>query len=223
MIYLDKFLHFISADGHHYKVPSSLFTLSLYPHLMVEGRPFEAHDPTSHNSASKPLPLVYLSSRFGISKVCNLDNVARRWHGLIDISDNRGSVSVESVVDSSFAKTDAGDTEVDYPYFGYKVYIEFYDEDFQLKTISDWIEWAYRSQDDLTHKLRTVDVTLEGVAQYVKIRYSCFQSSDVTDSGPHVDYVSDYIRIHHGSWSIDFNSQTVSDDRIRFIFSEQIS
>ena len=227
MIYLDKFLHFISADGHHYKVPSSLLTgSSLDPHLMVEGRPFAAYEPTSHNSASKPLPLVYLSSEYGIPHVYNLynlDNVARRWLGHIHISDNQGSVSVSSVVASSFAKTDAGGTEVDDPYFGYKVYIEFYGADFQLKTISDWIEWAYRSQDELTHELRTVDVTLEGVAQYVKIRYSCFQSSDVTDSGPHVDYVSDYICIYPGLWPIDFSSQTVSGDRIHFIFSEQIS
>ena len=223
MIYLDKFLHFISADGHHYKVPSSTWPVTRYPHLRVEGRPFEAYDPTSHNLASKPLPLVYLSSRYGTPRVCNLDNVARVWGGHISISDNQGSVSVESVTDSSFGKTDAGYTDADDPYFGYKVYIEFYDEYFQLKTISDWIEWAYRSRDELTHELRTVDVTLEGDAQYVKIRYSCFQSSDVTDSGPHVDYVSDYIHIYHGSQSITFSSQPVSSDRIRFIFSEQIS
>lgn len=226
MIYLDKFLHFISADGHHYKVPSSEFTLSPNPPLMVEGRPFETYVPASANSASKPLPLAYLSPRFGIPSVYNLynlDNVARRWLGRIHISDNQGSVSVKSVTDSGFAHTDAGDADVDYLYFGYKVYIEFYDANFQLKTISDWIEWAYRSQNELTHELRTVDVTLEGVAQYVKIRYSCFQSSDVTDSGPHVDYVSGYIYIYPGSQSIDSSSSAVSDNRIHFIFSEQIS
>ena len=223
MIYLDKFLHFISADGHHYKVPSSEFALSRYPHLMVEGRPFEVYDPTDHNTASKPLPLAYLSSAHGISRVYNLDNVARVWLGHISISDNQGSVSVGSVVNSDFGKTDAGFTEADHPYFGYKVYIEFYDKYFQLKTISDWIEWAYRSQNELTHELRTVDVTLEGVAQYVKIRYSCFQSPDVTDSGPHVDYVSDYIRIYSRSQSIDPSSPTVSSSGIYFIFSEQIS
>lgn len=217
MIYLDKFLHFISADGHHYKVPSSLFALSLTnSHLMVEGRPFATYDPTSHNDASKPLPLAYSLSQHGTPYVYNLDNVARRWLGHIDISGNQGSVSVKAVTDSNFGKTDAGMTDVDDPYFGYKVYIEFYDKHFQLKTISDWIEWAYRSQDNLTHELRTVDVTLEGVAQYVKIRYSCFQSSDVTDSSPHVDYASDYIRIY-GPRPID------SNNRIYFIFSEQIS
>lgn len=223
MIYLDKFLHFISADGHHYKVPSSSLSLSSRdPHLMVEGRPFEAYDPVSHNMASKPLPLAYSSSENGIPHVYNLDNVARSWSGHIIISGSQGSVSVKSVINSDFTKTDTT-SEGDDPYFGYKVYIEFYDEYFQLKTISDWIEWAYRSQNELTHELRTVDVTLEGVAHYVKIRYSCFQSSDVTDSGPHVDYVSDYINIYSGSWSINSISQTVSSDRIRFIFSEQIS
>lgn len=109
------------------------------------------------------------------------------------------------------------------PYFGYKVYIEFYDEHFQLKAASDWVEWAYQYRDRLTHRLREVNVTLEGVAQYVKIRYNCFQSSDVTDSGPHVDYTSDYIRIYNGYNDIDSNSQTVSSSHIYFIFSEQIS
>ena len=224
MIYLDKFLHFISADGHHYKVPSSfLSVMSVYPHLMVEGRPFAAYEPTNHNNASKPLPLAYFSSSLGISSVYNLDNVARRWVGHISISDNQGSVSVESVTDSIFAKTDAGGSEADDPYFGYKVYIEFYDEYFQLKTTSDWIEWAYRDGDKLTHELRTVNVTLEDRAQYVKIRYNCFQSSDVTDSGPHVDYTSDYIHIFGGYNAITSTSQTVSAPYIHFIFSEQIS
>ena len=190
---------------------------------MVEGRPFAVYEPTSHNNASKPLPLAYFSSSLGISLVYNLDNVARRWLGHISISDNQGSVSVESVVNSGFGKTDAGGTEVDYPYFGYKVYIEFYDEHFQLKTTSDWIEWTYRDGDKLTHELREVYVTLEGVAQYVKIRYNCFQSSDVTDSGPHVDYTSDYIHIFGGHNAIASFSQTVSAPYIYFIFSEQIS
>ena len=176
-----------------------------------------AYDPTGSNYASKPLPLAYSSSAHDFSRVYNLDNVARRWLGHISISDNEGSVSVESVIDSGFGKTDAGGTETDNPYFGYKVYIEFYDEDFQLKTTSDWIEWAYRDGDKLTHQLRAVNVTLEGVAQYVKIRYNCFQSSDVTDSGPHVDYASDYIRIYGG-----YNAIT-STKPIYFIFSEQIS
>lgn len=219
MIYLDKFLHFISADGHHYKVASSLSVpFSGDPHLMVGG-PFAGHDPTSHNNASKPLPLAYLSSDIqGYLRVYNLDNVARRWLGHISISGNQGSVSVRSVIASGFGLTDAGGTDVDYPYFGYKVYIEFYDEHFRLKTTSDWIEWAYRGGNNLTHKLRTVNVTLEGVAQYVKIRYNCFQSSDATDSGPHVDYASDYIRIIGVSQSI-----TTTSGRIYFIFSEQIS
>ena len=224
MIYLDKFLHFISADGHHYKVPSSsLFVMSsTYSALMVEGRPFVAYDPTSNSNVSKPLPLAYFSLEHGAPRVYNLDNVVRRWGGIIDISGNRGSVSVSSGRESYFMDTAAGGMHsVDYPYFGYKVYIEFYDEYFQLKTISDWIEWAYRSQNnltqnELTHELRTVDVTLEGVAQYVKIRYNCFQSSDVTDSGPHVDYTSDYISIYN-------RSQSISGEGIYFIFSEQIS
>ena len=109
---------------------------------------------------------------------------------------------------------------VDEPYFGYKVYIEFYDQYFQLKTTSDWREWAYRDRDKLTHQLRQVHVTLEDDAQYVKIRLSCFQSSDVTDSSPHVDYVSDYIYV---SSQITSFSPTVSGDYIHFIFSEQIS
>ena len=194
---------------------------------MVEGRPFAVYEPTSHNNASKPLPLAYFSSAYGISSVYNLDNVARRWSGHISISDKQGSVSVGSTINSIFVKTDAGGSEADYPYFGYKVYIEFYDEYFQLKTTSDWIEWAYRDGDKLTHKLthelRTVNVTLKGVAQYVKIRYNCFQSSDVTDSGPHVDYTSDYIHIFGGHNAIASFSQTVSAPYIYFIFSEQIS
>lgn len=216
MIYLDKFLHFISADGHHYKVPSSSFDLS-DSHLMVEGRPFNFYDPTSHNRASKPLPLACFSSNYGISGTHNLDNVARGWLGQISISGNQGSVSVESIIGSSFGKTDVGMTIADHPYFGYKVYIEFYDEYFQLKTTSDWIEWAYRDGNELTHQLRQVHVTLEDVAQYVKIRYNCFQSSDVTGSGPHVDYTSDYIRI------LDNLRLITSSDYIYFIFSEQIS
>lgn len=107
-------------------------------------------------------------------------------------------------------------TAVDYPCFGYKVYIEFYDEHFRLKTTSDWIEWAYRDGDKLTHQLRQVHVTLSDSAQYVKIRYNCFQSSDATDSGPHVDYASDYILIYT-SLSI------TTTDKVYFIFSEQIS
>ena len=114
-------------------------------------------------------------------------------------------------------------TDADYPYFGYKVYIEFYDEHFRLKTTSDWIEWAYRDGDKLTHQLRKVYVTLEDRAQYVKIRYNCFQSSDVTDSGPHVDYTSDYIHISGGHNAITTGDTTVSAPRIYFIFSEQIS
>ena len=190
---------------------------------MVEGRPFANYDPVSHNGASKPLPLAYLSHYLGIPEVYNLDNVARRWIGHIGMSGNYGPVSVKSIIDSAFGMTNAGGTEVDYPYFGYKVYIEFYDEYFQLKTTSDWIEWAYRSQDNLTHENRTVNVTLEDIAQYVKIRYSCFQSSDVTDNGPHVDYVSDYIRIYGSYESITTGSQTASGGNIYFIFSEQIS
>lgn len=136
--------------------------------------------------------------------------------GHITISSNRGSVSVKSVIDSSFGLEDQGGTSIDYPYFGYKVYIEFYDQDFRLKTTSDWIEWAYRGGNELTHQLRQVHVTLGGVARYVKIRYNCFQSSDVTDSGPHVDYTSDYISI--------FGPLTItSGDRVYFTFSEQIS
>lgn len=224
MIYLDKFLHFISADGHHYKVPSSFASSSLSPRLMVEGRPFQSYNPTSHNGASKPLPLVYFSSSpGGLPCTCNLDNVARRWTGSILISGKQGPVSVESVDDTSFRMPGAGMTEANDPYFGYKVYIEFYDEYFQLKTISDWIEWAYQSQNGLTHRQRTVNVTLEGDAQYVKIRLSCFQSADVTDSGPHVDYASDYIRIIDVSQIIDSTSHTVSSEYIYFIFSEQIS
>lgn len=222
MIYLDKFLHFISADGHHYKVPSSL-SLPWHPHLTDEGRPFEIYDSIDHNRASKLLPLACFSSAQGIFRVRNLSNVARVWLGQISISGNHGSVSVGSVTDSAFGMLDAGGTYGSSPYFGYKVYIEFYDEHFQLKTISDWIEWAYRSQNDLTHQLRTVNVTLEGDAQYVKIRYNCFQSSDVTDSSPHVDYASDYIRIYNVPQEITSSSQTASGDNIYFIFSEQIS
>lgn len=221
MIYLDKFLHFISADGHHYKVPSSTFLIPGYPlrpTLMVEGRPFATYDRTQNLRVSKPLPLAYSSNE----QVYKLDNVSRRWIGGIVISGNRGSVSVESVMDSSFGLEDQGMTGVSDPYFGYKVYIEFYDQYFQLKTTSDWIEWAYRDGDRLTHRPRQVNVTLEGDAQYVKIRYNCFQSTDVTDSGPHVDYTSDYINIY-ASLSIDPDSQTVSSNRIYFIFSEQIS
>lgn len=181
------------------------------------------YDPTSHTAASKPLPLAYFSDKQGHPQVYKLDNVARRWGGHIRISGNQGFVSVESVVDTSLGVPGAGGTDISDPYFGYKVYIEFYDEYFQLKTTSDWIEWAHRGGDKLTHELRTVNVTLEGDAQYVKIRLSCFQSSDVTDSGPHVDYTSDYIHIGPASQSITPTSQTVSGGNIHFIFSEQIS
>lgn len=225
MIYLDKFLHFISADGHHYKVPSSTNAVDnlLYPTLMVGGRPFAYYNPNLNSTALKPLPLVYFSHAQGIPHVCNLSNVVRSWRGHISISDERGSVSVESAIDSVLAMDDTGMSTVSDPYFGYKVYIEFYDQHFQLETTSDWIEWAYRDGDKLTHRLRRVYVTLEGVAKYVKIRYNCFQSSDVTDNGPHVDYASDYIRIYSMHNSITSNTQTVSAGRIYFIFSERIS
>lgn len=226
MIYLDKFLHFISADGHHYKVPSSppsVYDSSSYPPLTVGGRPFACYNPNLNTPALKPLPLAYFSHVQGIPRVYNLSNVARSWRGHISITNNQGSVSVESIIDSAFVVDDTGASTESDPYFGYKVYIEFYDEHFRLKTTSDWIEWAYRDGNKLTHQLRTILVTLEGVAQYVKIRYNCFQSSDVTDSGPHVDYTSDYIRIHSGYTDITSASQTVSADRIRFIFSERIS
>lgn len=216
MIYLDKFLHFISADGHHYKVPSSDIAEHLQPFLMVGGRPFATHDPAQILEASKPLPLACLSSEDGYPQVYILSNVARRWMGRISISDNQGSVSVESERASYFGMSDTGMTTADYLYFGYKVYIEFYDEHFRLKTTSDWIEWAYRDWDELTHQLRQVHVTLSDSARYVKIRYNCFQSSDATDSGPHVDYASDYIRIY-GTLSI------TSTSKVYFIFSEQIS
>lgn len=226
MIYLDKFLHFISADGHHYKVPSSTSPIIGRPHLpvlTVGGRPFDTYDRYQNLSVSRPLPLAYPSYDPTISApiVYNLGNVGRRWLGHISISDNQGSVSVESIIDSSFGLEDQGMTSADDLYFGYKVYIEFYDEHFQLKTTSDWIEWAYRNGDKLTHQLRQVHVTLSDSARYVKIRYNCFQSSDVTDSGPHVDYTSDYINIYGGS--ITSTSQTVSSPYIYFIFSEQIS
>lgn len=219
MIYLDKFLHFISADGHHYKVPSSNGSAleRLQPLLMVGGRPFATHDPVQNLEASKPLPLACISSDAGYPRVYILSNVARRWRGSISISDNQGSVSVKSKEASNFGMSDTGMTSIDDLYFGYKVYIEFYDEHFRLKTTSDWIEWAYRDGDELTHQLRQVHVTLSDSAQYVKIRYNCFQSSDATDSGPHVDYASDYIRIYRTSQSID------STDKVYFIFSEQIS
>lgn len=217
MIYLDKFLHFISADGHHYKVPSSSLSLnqgSLYPTLTVGGRPFACYDPLLNTPALKPLPLVYFSHVRGTPCVCNLSNVARSWRGHISISGEQGSVSVESVIGSVLAIDDTGGSIASDPYFGYKVYIEFYDRYFQLETTSDWIEWAYRDRDELTHQLRQVHVTLEDVAEYVKIRYNCFQSSDVTDSGPHVDYTSDYI---------DIRDSITSFLPIYFIFSEQIS
>ena len=219
MIYLDKFLHFISADGHHYKVPSSTPSSSLEPTLTVGGRPFAAYDPTHHLIASKPLPLAYFSHApfSSVPTVYNLSNVGRKWSGHISISGNYGSVSVKSTRASTFALEDQGIDEVDDPYFGYKACIEFYDQYFQLKTTSDWIEWAYRDGDKLTHQLRQVHVTLSDSARYVKIRYNCFQSSDVTDSGPHVDYTSDYINISSGNNSIPGNRD------IYFIFSEQIS
>ena len=221
MIYLDKFLHFISADGHHYKVPSSTpsRTHPREPTLTVGGRPFAAYDPTRHLIASKPLPLAYFSHApfSSAPTVYNLSNVGRKWSGHISISDNYGSVSVESTEDSTFVLEDRGGTETDDLYFGYKVCIEFYDQYFQLKTTYDWIEWAYRDGDKLTHQLRQVHVTLSDSARYVKIRYNCFQSSDVTDSGPHVDYTSDYINISRGNNSITDNHD------IYFIFSEQIS
>ena len=225
MIYLDKFLHFISADGHHYKVASSTLPLTGVPQptLMVGGRPFASYDQTQNLAVSRPLPLAHLSYGQNILQVYNLSNVGRIWLGYINISGNRGSVSVESAIYSSFGLTGTGMTTTDYPYFGYKVYLEFYDEHFQLKTTSDWIEWAYRGGNELTYQLRQVYVTLEGVARYVKIRYNCFQSSDVTDNGPHVDYASDYIRIRDTSQTIASTSQTVSGDNIYFIFSEQIS
>ena len=225
MIYLDKFLHFISADGHHYKVPSSTSSTigDLNPTLTVGGRPFACYDPKLNNSALRPLPLVFSSHAQGAPRVYNLSNVSRTWSGQVTISDNQGSVSVESVINSHFGMEETGMTTVDYPYFGYKVYIEFYDRYFQLETTSDWIERAYRDGDELTHQLRQVHVTLEGVAEYVKIRYNCFQSSDVTDSGPHVDYTSDYIRIYGGYNGIVESTQSVSADRIYFIFSERIS
>lgn len=219
MIYLDKFLHFISADGHHYKVPSSISPLVRIPPLpilTVGGRPFAAYDQHQILYLSRPLPLaysVYDPSPSG-NRVYNLSNVRRKWRGSISISDDLGSVSVRSTIDSSFGLEDGGATSIDYPYFGYKVYIEFYDQYFQLMTTSDWIEWAYRDGDRLTHQLREVYVTLSHIAHHVKIRYNCFQSSDVTDSGPHVDYTSDYIPI---SISI------VTNDNIYFTFSEQIS
>ena len=198
---------------------------SRQPILTVGGRPFATYDQTQNLVVSRPLPLAYslydpLSSA---PRVYNLGNVGRNWIGHILISGKHGSVSVKSVVDSSFGLEDSGMTSADYPYFGYKVYIEFYDEHFQLKTTSDWIEWAYRNGDKLTHQLRQVHVTLSDSAQYVKIRYNCFQSSDVTDSGPHVDYTSDYINIYSSNNSITTGSQTVSGSHVYFIFSEQIS
>lgn len=219
MIYLDKFLHFISADGHHYKVPSSDGREMGHsqPFLKVGGRPFATHDPAQDLKASKPLPLACLSSDAGYPRVYILSNVARSWTGRISISDNQGSVSVESERASYFGMSDTGMYIIDNLYFGYKVYIEFYDEHFRLKTTSDWIEWAYRDRDELTHRLRRVYVTLSDSARYVKIRYNCFQSSDATDSGPHVDYASDYIRIYSTPLSID------STSKVYFIFSEQIS
>ena len=220
MIYLDKFLHFISADGHHYKVPSSIYPPGYghfsQPILTVGGRPFAAYDHFQNLRISRPLPLaysVYDPSPSG-NRVYNLSNVVRKWLGSIFISGDLGSVSVESIIDSYFGLQEGGGTIADHPYFGYKVYIEFYDQYFQLMTTSDWIEWAYRDGDRLTHQLRKVYVTLSDRAEHVKIRYNCFQSSDVTDSGPHVDYTSDYIDtfLH-----IDHNKD------IYFTFSEQIS
>ena len=219
MIYLDKFLHFISADGHHYKVPSSispLIRIPPLPILTVGGRPFAPYDRLQNLVISRPLPLAYSAydpSPSG-NHVYNLSNVGRKWIGHISISGNLGSVSVESGTDSTFGLEDQGMTFDDYPYFGYKVYIEFYDQYFQLMTTSDWIEWAYRDGDRLTHQLREVYVTLSDRAEHVKIRYNCFQSSDVTDSGPHVDYTSDYIPT--------FTSINTSNN-IYFTFSEQIS
>lgn len=134
--------------------------------------------------------------------------------GSISISDDLGSVSVQSTMNSTFGLEDQGMTSTDYPYFGYKVYIEFYDQYFQLMTTSDWIEWAYRDGDRLTHQLRKVYVTLSDRAHHVKIRYNCFQSSDVTDSGPHVDYTSDYIPT---------SISLITSNNIYFTFSEQIS
>ena len=218
MIYLDKFLHFISADGHHYKVPSSISPLvrSSQPILTVGGRPFDPYDQSQNLRISRPLPLAYSVYDPSPSGNCvyNLSNVGRKWIGHISISGNLGSVSVQSIIDSTFGLEDQGMTSTDYPYFGYKVYIEFYDRYFQLMTTSDWIEWAYRDGDRLTHQLREVYVTLSDRAQYVKIRYNCFQSSDVTDSGPHVDYTSDYI---------DTSISLITSNNIYFTFSEQIS
>lgn len=222
MIYLDKFLHFISADGHHYKVPSSIYPPGYghfsQPILTVGGRPFAAYDHFQNLRISRPLPLaysVYDPSPSG-NRVYNLSNVGRKWSGSISISGDQGSVSVESTRDSTFDLEEQGMTSIDYPYFGYKVYIEFYDRYFQLVTTSDWIEWAYRSGDGdrLTHQLREVYVTLSDRAEHVKIRYNCFQSSDVTDSGPHVDYTSDYI---------DTFTSINTNNNIYFTFSEQIS
>lgn len=225
MIYLDKFLHFISADGHHYKVPSSINPDIEFrnPTLTVGGRPFASYSRSQNLVVSRPLPLAWSSFYLDSLYTYKLSNVARRWIGQISISDNQGSVSVESIINSGFAIADTGISTESGPYFGYKVYIEFYDEHFQLKTTSDWIEWAYRDRDELTHQLRTIHVTLEGVAEYVKIRYNCFQSSDVTDNSPHVDYTSDYIRIYSGHNFIAAYSGTVSDPYIYFIFSERIS
>ena len=220
MIYLDKFLHFISADGHHYKVPSSIYPPGYghfsQPILTVGGRPFAAYDHFQNLRISRPLPLaysVYDPSPSG-NRVYNLSNVGRKWSGSISISGDLGSVSVESETDSTFDLEEQGMTSIDYPYFGYKVYIEFYDQYFQLMTTSDWIEWAYRDGDRLTHQLRKVYVTLSDRAEHVKIRYNCFQSSDVTDSGPHVDYTSDYI---------DTFTSINTNNNIYFTFSEQIS
>ena len=229
MIYLDKFLHFISADGHHYKVPSSISPLirPSQPILTVGGRPFATYDQSQNLVVSRPLPLaysVYDPSPFPSppgNRVYNLSNVGRKWSGSISISGDLGSVSVESETDSTFDLEEQGMTSIDYPYFGYKVYIEFYDRYFQLVTTSDWIEWAYRDGDRLTHQLREVYVTLSDSTRYVKIRYNCFQSSDVTDSGPHVDYTSDYI---DAFISIDtFTSININTNNIYFTFSEQIS
>lgn len=219
MIYLDKFLHFISADGHHYKVPSSISPLVRIPPLpilTVGGRPFAPYDQFQNLHLSRPLPLAYSAYDPSPSGNCvyNLSNVRRKWLGHIYISGNLGSVSVESGTDSSFGLEEGGATSTDYPYFGYKVYIEFYDRYFQLMTTSDWIEWAYRDGDRLTHQLREVYVTLSDRAEHVKIRYNCFQSSDVTDSGPHVDYTSDYI---------DTSISLITSNNIYFTFSEQIS
>lgn len=220
MIYLDKFLHFISADGHHYKVPSSIPPPPVVgiplPTLTVGGRPFATYDQFQNLNISRPLPLAYSAydpSPSG-NRVYNLSDVRRKWIGSISISGNQGSVSVESIIDSYFGLEDRGAIFPNYPYFGYKVYIEFYDQYFQLMTTSDWIEWAYRSGDRLTHQLREVYVTLSDIAQHVKIRYNCFQSSDVTDSGPHVDYTSDYI---------DTFTSINTNNNIYFTFSEQIS